>query len=272
MVMRNYQNNFSDKISSVLDSGIRIRKAKKIVAVIKNFLEKENKILENAICLDIGGSAGFAAKELISENIKKIYIVDIDKKALEFGKKNNFHSKIIYQVGDAMALNFPDDTFDIIICNQVYEHVSDHYILVKEIYRVLKKGGVCYFGAGNRVVLIEPHYNLPFLSWLPKKLANLYLKFTRGENYYYENLLSYFGLIKLLKSFKIYDYTIEVIKNPVKYYNDDLIKPNSFLTKVPIIFLKIIISIIPSYIFILIKRANEVLDNEGSHREIKKIR
>jgi len=43
--------------------------------------------------------------------------------------------------GDALALPFPDDTFDRIIASEVLEHVTDDQQALREIFRVLKPGG-----------------------------------------------------------------------------------------------------------------------------------
>ncbi|MDQ2650395.1 MAG: methyltransferase domain-containing protein [Actinomycetota bacterium] len=43
--------------------------------------------------------------------------------------------------GDALALPFPDDTFDRVIASEVLEHVSDDLVALEEIFRVLKPGG-----------------------------------------------------------------------------------------------------------------------------------
>jgi predicted SAM-dependent methyltransferase len=42
---------------------------------------------------------------------------------------------------DICALPFDDDSFDVILCNHVLEHISDDTTAMKELYRVLKKGG-----------------------------------------------------------------------------------------------------------------------------------
>lgn len=44
--------------------------------------------------------------------------------------------------GDALCLPFPDNTFDRIICSEVFEHIPDDQGAMKEIFRVLKPGGV----------------------------------------------------------------------------------------------------------------------------------
>lgn len=247
-----YQKNFSKLIPSVLDPAVRKNKAKKITSIIVDYLKSGDRAVNNHLCLDIGGSAGFAAMEL-SKYSKDVYVIDIDEEALQYGIKNNHAHNIHYQVGDAMNLNFRDNSFTIVICNQVYEHVPSSKILIQEIYRILEHGGICFFGAGNRLKIMEDHYNLPFLSWLPKPLANVYLRIAKKGNFYYENLLSYYGLRKILKPFQVIDYTYEVIKHPVKFYNTDVIKQNSWLTKIPRIIYLIIKPIIPGYLFILKK-------------------
>ncbi len=45
-------------------------------------------------------------------------------------------------IGDAENLNFPDETFDAVICGGVLHHTEDTWGGIREIYRVLKPGGV----------------------------------------------------------------------------------------------------------------------------------
>jgi len=44
--------------------------------------------------------------------------------------------------GDITNMSFKNDTFDLIICNHVLEHITDDRTAMSEIYRVLKKGGL----------------------------------------------------------------------------------------------------------------------------------
>ena len=89
-----------------------------------------------------------------------------------------------FLVASGETLPFADRSFRVVICNHIYEHVNDATALMAEILRVLESGGVCYFAAGHTLQLIEPHYRLPFLSWLPRPLAHRYLRITgRGTEY-----------------------------------------------------------------------------------------
>jgi SAM-dependent methyltransferase len=76
-----------------------------------------------------------------------------------------------YRVESAMNLSLPDDCADLVICNQVYEHVPDAVRLIQEIARIVKPGGYVYFAGPNLLFPIEPHVFWPFIHWLPRPLA-----------------------------------------------------------------------------------------------------
>lgn len=42
---------------------------------------------------------------------------------------------------DITALPFPDNTFDVVLCNHVLEHIPDDHKAMSELYRVMKRGG-----------------------------------------------------------------------------------------------------------------------------------
>lgn len=247
-----YQKNYSQINPPVLDSSVRKIKAQKILAVLRDFLARHNRNLGNQLCIDIGGSCGLTAK-WIAPFVKEIRVVDIDQNAISSGKRTNKRPNLRFIVGDAMHLPLRDRSADVVICNQVYEHVPDARRLVKEIYRVLKPDGICYFGAGNKYCLLEWHYNLYFLSWLPKTVANYYVRIMGKGKYYYENLMSLEQLRRLLSKFVIHDYTISVIKDPATYHALDTVARHSLATKIPRWMLKVALPALPGYIFILEK-------------------
>lgn len=46
-------------------------------------------------------------------------------------------------VGSAESIPFQDETFDSVVCTQVFEHLKNPQKAAAEISRVLKKGGIC---------------------------------------------------------------------------------------------------------------------------------
>ncbi|NEQ64727.1 MAG: class I SAM-dependent methyltransferase [Symploca sp. SIO2D2] len=65
-------------------------------------------------------------------------------------------------------INFEDATFDLVLSNQVFEHVQDLESVLREIHRVMKKDALllCLFPA--KEVFREGHIGIPFVHWLAK--------------------------------------------------------------------------------------------------------
>ncbi len=57
----------------------------------------------------------------------------------------DLYSPIVDVKADILDLPFDDNSFDIIFCNHVLEHIEDDKKAMQELYRVLKKGGVGIF-------------------------------------------------------------------------------------------------------------------------------
>jgi len=84
-----------------------------------------------------------------------------------------------YQQVTDTQLPFANDTFDVVLTNHVIEHVGDEQAQrahLSEIHRVLRPDGVGYLAVPNRWMLVEPHYRLAFLSWLPYAWRTPYLR------------------------------------------------------------------------------------------------
>jgi SAM-dependent methyltransferase len=64
---------------------------------------------------------------------------------------------------------FPADMFDVVVNNQVMEHVGDLDTALSEIHRVLKPGGTVLSLFPDKSVWREGHCGIPFLHWFPKR-------------------------------------------------------------------------------------------------------
>lgn len=250
-----YQENYSLLHGSrTLDKVKRIRKAKQIELIIKHYAEKNNNLdnLKKFDVLNIGCSIGEIDKYL-SPNFKSILGIDIDEYAINYANKYNSGQNISYRL--ANIDNFDKkNSFDLIICNSVLEHVPDQRKLMHAIYKLLKNNGFCFLSVPNKYTpLKEPHYDIYFLSWLPKKLAKVYLTLLKKGTDYYENPLSYFKLKKLCKKFKIYDYTPLRIKCPQNFLLEWRLSSENLLTKLPIYVLELLSFFSPSFVFVLEK-------------------
>ncbi|HEV8686074.1 MAG TPA: class I SAM-dependent methyltransferase, partial [Gaiellaceae bacterium] len=88
---------------------------------------------------------------------------------------------------EGTALPFEDRSFDVVLSNHVIEHVgheSEQLQHLREVRRVLADEGVVYLAVPNKWIVVEPHFRLPFLSWLPQRLADRYVRSRHKGSFY----------------------------------------------------------------------------------------
>ncbi len=210
---RGYQLDFSLGNEAMHSVTGRQRKAATMLAVLTAAL---GECLAAARVLNVGCSTGII-DTFLAPHVAHVTGIDIDAPAVEAARASCSAANAEFRVGDAMRLDFPDATFDIVVCSQVYEHVPDPVRMMDEIHRVLRPGGVCYFAATNRFCVMEQHYHLPFLSVIPVPLAHRYLRVLRRGHFYHERHMSLGGLRRLVRGFDVDDYTRRMLADPDTY-------------------------------------------------------
>ncbi len=96
----------------------------------------------------------------------------------------------VFVSGVGESLPFPDACFDLVVMNQVVEHVTDQSVVVGEAARVLREGGAIYVACPNYLRFYEPHYKILWAPLLPKILGRIYLNL-RGRRPEMLNQLTY---------------------------------------------------------------------------------
>ena len=90
--------------------------------------------------------------------------------------------------GVAEALPFADDSFDLVILDNVLEHVRDRAQTLTEIRRALSPGGILYLVTPKPYALAsllgDPHYHLPGLVLLPVKWQRWVVEHRLGPGSY----------------------------------------------------------------------------------------
>ena len=211
-----YQKEYAATRPQMYDESSRKLKASNIIKILSHYYGAKK--LKTVNVLDVGASSGII-DSFISDYVKSLVGIDIDKGAISHAKQIFKKKNLLFKNDDALNLSFTNNSFDIVICTHVYEHVENPDKLFKEIYRVLKPNGICYLAAVNALWPIEPHHYLPFLSYLPKNVANIYLRLFTGKKYYYETLFTYWRLKEMVINldFGISDYTPLVLSTPKKF-------------------------------------------------------
>ena len=108
-----------------------------------------------ASVLEVGCGQGHWMSQISSIVPSKAQLIGIDqnKKWLDMARAR-FPGEVesgrfTFQTGDAYCLNFPDDHFDLVTCQTLLVHLDQPQKAVREMLRVLKKGG--------RLLLVEPN-------------------------------------------------------------------------------------------------------------------
>lgn len=105
--------------------------------------------------LDVGCGGGFLANYLSSKGFD-VTGLDASQSSLDVARQYDVTQRVRYERGDALALPYPDDSFDAVCAMDLLEHVENPARAIAEAARVLRLGGLLFFHTFNR----------NWLSWL----------------------------------------------------------------------------------------------------------
>ncbi|MBK9097709.1 MAG: class I SAM-dependent methyltransferase [bacterium] len=186
---------------------------------VKSIIEKVTE-LSGKMILDLGSGEG-STSQLLSKNN---FVVSLEVK-LERVKKISNSKSLKPLLADAFQLPFKKKSFDVIIMQDVVEHIAFTDNLAEELFSLLKSGGIIYLSTPNRLSLIniiaDPHWGMPLLSLFNREQINKYfMKYFRKSDY---NRTDIAELLSLNDIFKIFnrEFSINLFTNySVQYLFD----------------------------------------------------
>ncbi len=109
-----------------------------LINVFLNSLIKELRNINPSTVLDVGCGEGFTLSRIEKENIgKKLEGIELQQEAVVLG--NNMHPNLTLKQGDIYQLPYEDNSFDVVLCSEVLEHLEYPEKAMEEIFRVTKK-------------------------------------------------------------------------------------------------------------------------------------
>lgn len=163
--------------------------AKKQPLISQQFLRVASRLLpltNKAAILDLGCGEGKIVRELRQGGYDAYGCDFIDMKGVsDFTSdiKNSYEEGVLRTIdASPYRLPFHDNTFDYIFSSQVFEHVMDYDTTLKEIYRILKPGGLSLNMFPGRYIFIEPHVLVPMASVIQNKLWLLFWAYLGVRN------------------------------------------------------------------------------------------
>ena len=180
----------------------------KASAILQTLVSRLGNRVTEGTWADVGcGSGGIAAA--LALRVERVIGVDPEPWASwSTMQAENSNLSFIEASFDSNQLSLPDSSVDVVICNQVYEHVRYPERLIVNIHRILRPGGFCYFAGPNLLWPVEPHVLMPFVHWLPRPFAQKMLRAFGSSRS--EELDAYSGSFLQLRSlFRLAGFEVE---------------------------------------------------------------
>ncbi len=128
------------------------------------------------LALDVGCGGGIMAEEVAGLGFK-VSGVDPSESSIVTARGHAAQSRLAidYRQASGEDLPFPDQTFDLVYCCDVLEHVDDLQRVVDEASRVLKTGGIYLYDTINRtqasrLVMIKLFQEWKATAFMPPNL------------------------------------------------------------------------------------------------------
>src|SRR5215475_2878026 len=103
-------------------------------------------LTEDSRVLDVGCGIGGPARYLAHSYGCRVDGIDLTPELIETGRvlteRCGLTDRVVLQLGNALDLPYPDQTFDVVWCQNVVMNISDKTELLAGVYRVLKPGGL----------------------------------------------------------------------------------------------------------------------------------
>ena len=145
----------------------------KFVEPMYDVIVKEIQKLDSGKILDVGcGNANLFG--LLEDGKYELYGVDFSQNMIEEAERK-CGNKATFRVADAENLPFDENSFDIIVCNASFHHYIHPQTVLKEMHRVLKKGGRLLIGD-------------PYVPTIVRPVMNVLTRFSDSGDYHFYGL------------------------------------------------------------------------------------
>ncbi len=156
----------------------------KEIDVLVNNLENGSKIL------DVGTAIGDYPKYLTEKCNKDFEVIGVDssKNMINVAMKNA--PKANFQVMDMRSLNFPDNSFNAIICLATLIHVDDNTAIkvLEKFDSILKNNGVIIINVmehinGNKEIYEKEPFNPKYNTYFNRYSKSFFIDWFKNRNY-----------------------------------------------------------------------------------------
>lgn len=106
--------------------------------------------------LEIAGGTGRLTRHLLNRfpPPARLVATDLNSDMLDIAKQRINNEAVEFSTEDAQDLSFADNSFDLAVCQFGLMFFPDKFKAAKEAFRVLRRGGRCFFSTWERVEFV----------------------------------------------------------------------------------------------------------------------
>jgi SAM-dependent methyltransferase len=148
---------------------VSIERGKFVRSIISKMCE-----CQNLIILDSGSGEGGTSKVLSEDN----NVTSFDMSKVRLHRQKDSFSNFNLLCGSSSSLPFKKNSFDLIILQDVLEHLDNRDKLINDINNLLNEKGMIYLSTPNKYSVInivaDPHWGVPMVSLLKRESIRKY--------------------------------------------------------------------------------------------------
>lgn len=111
-------------------------------------------VVKEKVVLDVACGEGYGSF-LMAGVALSVEGVDISEEAIHHASSKYEKPSLRFSLGSAIHLEFPDDSFDVVVSFETIEHLAEQEAMLSEIRRVLRPRGVLVISSPNRPIYSE---------------------------------------------------------------------------------------------------------------------
>lgn len=133
------------------------------VAIHSHFYHWCQSWVKGKVVLDVGCGGGFGTAAL-AETADRVVGVDIDPQIIRVASNLYQLDNIEFQTMDCQKMSFQPSSFDVVVCNALFEYLPDVEAFMQEAFLVLKPNGIFICGTKNFELSLKSSAGRP-LYW-----------------------------------------------------------------------------------------------------------
>ena len=135
------------------DENLRKLKARIKVKVLLSYINPT----PNWHVVDLGCGAGHIPEEIYNRIGCKVTGIDFSEVAIGKATKRLSSLPIVFNRVNACNTDIEVNSINLVVCCGVIEHIPEAELCIKEIYRILRQGGLLFMITSNKLSTIWPH-------------------------------------------------------------------------------------------------------------------